>query len=112
MGIVAGGWSKQGHTLKAQASVESYSLTKDRWIELASLPSPRVYFSLQVTDVELRAIGGYYKESNAKVFPGLATLKRNKKGLDSVWKEDKNEVDPQRQRAGFMTAEIPWPWIN
>ena len=68
--------------------------------------------SLQVTDIELRAIGGYFKESNAKVFPGPATLKRDKGGLDSVWKEDRNEIDPKRQRAGFMTAEIPWPWIN
>ena len=69
-------------------------------------------FFLQVTDVELRAIGGYYKENNAKVFPGLATLKRDKGGMDSRWTEDKNEIDPQRQRSGFMTAQIPWPWIS
>ena len=49
--IVAGGWSEQG---RAQASVEIYNLTKDRWIELTSLPSPRVYFSLQVTNISLQ----------------------------------------------------------
>ena len=67
---------------------------------------------MQATDVELQAIGGYYKESNDKVFPGVATLKREKGGLDRVWREKKKEVDPQRQKAGFMTAEIPLPWIN
>ena len=43
--IVAGGWSEQG---KAQASVEIYSFSKEQWIEFTSLPSPRVYFTLQV----------------------------------------------------------------
>ena len=122
--IVAGGWSGQG---RAQASVEIYSFSKEQWIEFTSLPSPRVYFSLQVTkkcfklfdivflqvtDVEVRVIGGYYKENNKNVFPGLATLKIGEEGLDRVWREEKKEVDPYRQRAGFMTAEVPWPWIH
>ena len=48
--IVAGGWSEQG---KAQASVEIYNFRKERWIELTSLPSPRVYFFLQVSNKSL-----------------------------------------------------------
>ena len=45
--IVAGGWSEQG---RAQASVEIYSVLKEQWKDFTSLPSPRVYFSLQVSD--------------------------------------------------------------
>ena len=45
--LVAGGWSEQG---RAQASVEIYSVLKEQWKDFTSLPSPRVYFSLQVSD--------------------------------------------------------------
>ena len=46
--IVAGGWGVEGDTLRAQAFVEIYNLSEAHWRELTSLPSPRVYFSLQV----------------------------------------------------------------
>ena len=54
--IVAGGWrEEEGNFLKAQSSVEIYNFRKERWIELTSLPSPRVYFFLQVSDKSLLA---------------------------------------------------------
>ena len=123
--IVAGGWSSQG---EAQSSVEMYSFSKQLWTRCSSLPSPRVYFSLQVkkvlavlrnlsnflqvTNVVIQAIGGYYKKETKKVFPGLATLERKNKLLEVMWSEEKNVDDTQRQRSGFMTAQVPVPWLT
>ena len=43
--MVAGGWDLKG---RVQATVELYSLSKDKWYQLEDMLSPRVYFSLQV----------------------------------------------------------------
>ena len=66
-----------------------------------------------MTEDTLKAIGGYfYNINDQKVFPGVAEMKRENVGLNGTWREQKREVDPQRQKAGFMPAEVPWPWIN
>ena len=44
--VVAGGFQLQRR--EVQASVELYNVRRDQWVELEDLPSPRVYFSLQV----------------------------------------------------------------
>ena len=43
--VVAGGWDLRG---RAQASVEMYSVSQERWRGLQNMPSPRVYFTLEV----------------------------------------------------------------
>ena len=43
--IVAGGWNQFD---EVQASVELFDIEKKTWTELTNMPSPRVYFSLQV----------------------------------------------------------------
>ena len=43
--VVAGGWDLRG---RAQASVEMYSVSQERWGGLQDMPSPRVYFILEV----------------------------------------------------------------
>ena len=45
--IVAGGWNQFD---KVQASVELFDIKENTWTELKNMPSPRVYFSLQVKD--------------------------------------------------------------
>ena len=47
--IVAGGYDSQH---KPQDSVEIYNVHENNWTPLESLPTPRVYFSLQVVFVE------------------------------------------------------------
>ena len=68
---------------------------------------------MQITDVGLEAMGGYfYNSDNDKIFPGVAALKRENGVFQNVWKEEKEEVDQTQQRAKFMTADVPKPWIK
>ena len=46
--IVAGGCNGKG---EVEESVEMYSLNKNRWTHLQNLPTPRIYFTLQVDSV-------------------------------------------------------------
>ena len=65
-----------------------------------------------MTNAGIQAIGGYYKKETKKVFPGLATLERKNRLIEVMWSEEKNADDTQRQRSGFMTAQVPVPWLT
>jgi len=108
--IVAGGWNQLD---KVQASVELFDIKENTWTELKNMPSPRVYFSLQATESQIRAVGGYYLESEEeKVYPGPASLQIRNDIIARSWNEEGEENEANRQRTGFMTAEVPWPWID
>ena len=116
--VVAGGFHLQSRDV--QASVELYYVKRDEWVELEDLPSPRVYFSLQVKYITLKpkflqvtvtaagslvsALGGYFRQGSSRVYPGQASVLWN--GAWSQWTQGKDEEDYSNQRASFMSAKV------
>ena len=46
------------------------------------------------------------------MYPGPASLPIRNDLISGSWKEEGKEKEANRQRAGFMTAEVPWLWID
>jgi len=106
--LVAGGWSRERHPLK---SVELYKVGQDTWERLQSLPNPRVYFTLQVLDSRIFAIGGYFtKDGNdEREYPASASIAWSEDSEWGDWTEEENSFD---HRNGFMTTKVPISWVE